>query len=124
MLPEHLPCSEQGKDRIIFTSLLKHSIVKVCTLKVSFLGLTLQVSMDFCYYVFFILGISQKFRQGPQKKIFSCICVTTSSVCIHFYIHFRHIITITYFCHSSTTIHIHLTVLQTFYINWDVIFLS
>lgn len=32
-------------------SLLKHSIVKICTLKVSFLGLTLQVSVDLRYYI-------------------------------------------------------------------------
>lgn len=61
---------------------------------------------------FFILGINQNFRQGPQKD-FPCICNAFASqpvLCIKFYIHFHHIITITYFHHSSTTIHIHLMV--------------
>lgn len=54
-------------------SLLEHSIVKICTLKVSFLGLTLQVSMDLCYYVFYS-WYQLKVQTRPTEKDFPCIC--------------------------------------------------
>lgn len=54
-------------------SLLKHSIVKICTLKVSFLGLTLQVSMDLCYYIFYS-WYQLKVQTRPTEEDFPRIC--------------------------------------------------
>lgn len=67
-------------------SLLKHSIVKICTLKVSFLGLTLQVSMDSCYYILYS-WYQLKFQTRPTGKDFPYICESQPSYTYILFLH-------------------------------------
>lgn len=80
-------------------SLLKHSIVKICTLKVSVLGLTLQVSVDLSYYIF-CSWYQLKVQTRPTEKDFPCIFKSQSVICtllfFFFYIYLHPINAITF----------------------------
>lgn len=86
-------------------SLQEHSIVKICTLKVSFFSLTLQVSMDSCATILFILGISLKVQTRPTED-FPCICTSQpftftfffTSTCRYYYHHLASFLN--YYSHS------------------------
>lgn len=79
--------------RVVLMSLLKHSI-KICTLKVSFLGLTLQVSVDLCYYIFLFL-VSVKSSDKAHRKRLS-IHLQISAKC---YVHLFFLHPLTFYCH-------------------------
>lgn len=114
MLPEHLISFRQDCPK---TSLLKHSTVKICTLKVSFLGLTLQVSMDLCYYVFYFLVSEVQTR--PTEKDLPCICESQPVMCTFCFASTCIISVPSLFCHSSATIHLRLMVsISIFKIVW------
>lgn len=92
-------------------SLLKHSIVKICTLKVSILGLTLQVSVDLSYYIF-CSWYQLKVQTRPTEKDFPCIFKSQSVICtlLFFFTSTCILLMPSLFHHSSTTVHIHLMV--------------
>lgn len=96
-----------------YISLLKHSIVKICTLKVSVLGLTLQVSVDLSYYIFYS-WYQLKVQTRPAEDDFPCIFKSQPVICtLVLFLFFTSTwipLMPSLFHHSSTVVHIHLMV--------------